>query len=77
MDGLTDRQTDVLRFIRRYIDAESIGPSVRDIAAAIQIKSPNAVLRHLRAIEIAGYIRRKPGIPRGIILVDRSKPSKN
>jgi repressor LexA len=77
MDGLTNRQTDVLRFIRSYIRREGFGPSVRDICVAIGIKSPNAALRHMRAIERAGYIRRSSGIARGIILVDHSKPSQN
>jgi repressor LexA len=75
MKGLTDRQNDVLRFIRKYIKTEGLSPSVRDIGAALGIKSPNAVLRHLNKVEGAGYIRRRAGTPRGIVLCDQ--PSQN
>jgi repressor LexA len=61
---LTQRQQEILAYIedqsRRY------GPTIREIASAMQIASPNGVVCHLRALEKKGRIRRLPGISRGI-----------
>jgi repressor LexA len=66
---LTKRQQEVLAYIeeqsRRY------GPTVREIAAALHIKSPNGVVCHLTALERKGRIKRLPGISRGIELLER------
>ena len=61
---LTERQQEVLDFIRR--NAALYGPTVREIAAALQIASPNGVVCHLKALERKGRIRRAPGMTRGI-----------
>ena len=61
---LTQRQQEILAYIedksRRY------GPTIREIALAMQIASPNGVVCHLRALEKKGRIRRQRGVSRGI-----------
>jgi repressor LexA len=42
---------------------------VREIAAEFGIRSPNGVVAHLRALEKKGFIKRRPGITRGIEVV--------
>lgn len=64
---LTDKQRQVLEFIRA--NSGMYGPAVREIAAAFGIKSPNGVSCHLRALEKKGWLKRRPGIARGIEVV--------
>lgn len=61
---LTERQAQVLEFIRA--NSSLYGPAVREIAAALGIKSPNGVACHLRALERKGFISRRPRVARGI-----------
>ena len=66
-DKLTQRQQEVYEFICK--NAGFYGPTVREIAAALQIASPNGVMCHLEALEQKGYIRRRPRVGRGIEVV--------
>jgi repressor LexA len=61
---LTDRQRQVLEFIKQNMAFFS--PTVREIAAAMSIKSPHGVTVHLEALERKGRIRMAKGKPRGI-----------
>lgn len=65
---LTDRQRQVLEFIKQNMACFS--PTVREIAAAMSIKSPHGVTVHLEALERKGYIRMANGKPRGIEVID-------
>lgn len=65
---LTDRQREVLEFIKNNMAFFS--PTVREIAAAMSIKSPHGVTVHLEALERKGYIRMANGKPRGIEVID-------
>lgn len=69
MKQLTERQTEILDFIRDYIAEEHLPPAVADIARAFKFKSPNAVTGHLRALKRKGHIRLRPGRARNIELV--------
>lgn len=61
---MTERQREVYEFVR--LNIAFYGPTVREIAAAMSMKSPNAVMHHLKALERKGYIARDPRKPRGI-----------
>lgn len=65
---LTDRQREVLDFIKANMHLYS--PTVREIAAAMSIKSPHGVTVHLEALERKGRIRMAKGKPRGIEVVN-------
>lgn len=64
--ALTRRREQVLAFIREHAARTGAPPTVREIAAALGIPSPNAVTGHLRALERAGLIERTPRRSRGI-----------
>ena len=68
---LTSRQTDVLAYLRAYLDAHGYPPATREIAQELAI-TDTAAHGHLVAIERKGYLRRAPGIARGIRLLDSS-----
>jgi repressor LexA len=61
---LTDRQREVLDFIKANIGF--YGPTVREIAAAMSITSPNGVVVHLKALQRKGYIKRASNKARAI-----------
>ncbi len=65
---LTPRQSRILEFLREKLDADSSGPTVREIAERFKIKSPNGVTGHLRALERKGFITRIPHKSRSITL---------
>ena len=64
---LTKRQQQMLNVIRSH--SILCGPTIRFLGDAMQIKSPNGVVCHLRALEEKGYIRRKKRVARGIEVV--------
>jgi repressor LexA len=59
MNGLTERQLEVLRFIARQIDDAGYPPTIREIGEALDIRSTNGVNDHLRALERKGYLTRE------------------
>jgi repressor LexA len=67
---MTARQREVYDFIRSKIFERGYGPTVREIAEAFGIRSPNGVMCHLRALEKKGFILREPNMSRAIQLVD-------
>jgi repressor LexA len=56
--ALTQTQQHILDFIRTYIEQNGYPPAIRDIGRAFEIKSPNGVMCHLRALQKKGYIHR-------------------
>jgi repressor LexA len=71
---LTDRQREIYDFIREKIESRGYGPTVREIGAAFEIKSPNGVMCHLKALEKKGLIIREGFSARAIQLVDHRRP---
>lgn len=64
---LTRRQSQALDFIRA--NSGLYGPTVREIATAMGIASPNGVVAHLKALEQKGLIKRTPRKSRGIEVI--------
>lgn len=59
MQGLTQRQHQVLEFIRQSITQRGYPPTLREIGAHMGIRSTNGVNDHLRALERKGYLTRE------------------
>jgi len=68
MPELTERNKQVLDFIREYIEAHGYPPSIREIAAHLGVSGTVGVVKHLNALERGGYIRRMRGSSRGLSL---------
>jgi repressor LexA len=66
---LTDRQREIYEFIRDKIESRGYGPTVREIGEGFDIKSPNGVMCHLKALEKKGLIKRTNNRARAIELV--------
>jgi repressor LexA len=67
---LTERQREIYDFIRDKIEGRGFGPTVREIGEGFDIKSPNGVMCHLKALEKKGLIKRTGFRARAIQLVD-------
>ncbi len=74
MKELTIRQTEVLDFIKNFIELNSYAPSVRDIAASFSITA-KAAHDHLKALEKKGKIHSQSGISRSTGVVGFSTSS--
>ncbi len=72
---LTERQREIYDFIRDKIESRGYGPTVREIGLAFDIKSPNGVMCHLKALEKKGLIIREGFSARAIQLVDHRRPA--
>lgn len=68
MSELKPKEKRVLDFIRTSISANGFAPSVRDICAALDIKSTSTVHLYLRRLEEKGFIDRCDGKSRAIRL---------
>lgn len=72
MSDLTERQTEVLGAIKTLLRERGIPPTTREIGKVLGIEDqPNAVSQHLEALEKKGFIRRYPGVSRGIVLTEK------
>ncbi len=72
---LTQKQHEIYDFIREKIEGRGYGPTVREIGEAFDIKSPNGVMCHLKALEKKGMIKRETFSARAIQLVDHRRPA--
>lgn len=71
-DDLTNKQLQILSFLKSELKSKGYPPSVREICAAVGIKSTSTVHSYLSKIEAKGYIRRDPTKPRAIEIFDNS-----
>lgn len=68
MQELTERQQEILDFIRVHIEDRGLPPTRAEIAKALGFKSPNAAEQHLKALARKGALELVPGSSRGIRL---------
>ncbi len=72
MRASEENQRRILDFIRREIEDKGYPPSVREICAAVGLKSTSTVHAHLNQLERRGLIRRDPTKPRALEVLDNS-----
>ncbi len=69
---ITDKQREILEYIKAEILNKGYPPAVREICEAVKLKSTSSVHAHLETLEKNGYIRRDPTKPRAIEIVDEN-----
>ena len=69
-EKLTDKQTQILEYIRHEILAKGYPPSIREICQAVDLKSTSSVHAQLSSLEATGYIRRDLTKSRSIEIID-------
>ena len=67
-----DNQQRILDFIKAEIEEKGYPPSVREICAAVGLRSTSTVHAHLNHLEEQGLIRRDSTKPRALEVVDGS-----
>jgi repressor LexA len=67
---LTERQQQVLDYIKEMVDARGYPPSVREIGEAVGLSSPSSVHAQLNSLVAAGAIKKDPAKPRAIMITD-------
>ena len=65
---LSQREEQVLRFVREYRDHREIMPSIREIGAACGLSSTNTVEYALKGLARKGYVERYANVARGVRL---------
>jgi len=76
LNALTSRQKEIYEFIREMIQVRGFPPTVREIGDQFEIKSPNGVMCHLKALQKKGLIHRDQRMSRAIQLLDEPTPGR-
>ncbi|MDO4174527.1 MAG: transcriptional repressor LexA [Eubacteriales bacterium] len=66
MRPITEKQKQILHFIRECTAEQGYPPSVREIAAAVGLRSPSSVHAHLKRLRDLGYLEQEEGKTRTI-----------
>ena len=72
MRPISDKQKQILAFIREYTAEQGYPPSVREIGAAVGLRSPSTVHSHLKRLQELGYLEKDEHKTRAITLAGRS-----
>ena len=74
-ESLTDRQTELLHYLRDYQRENGVMPSTREIQRHFGFASQTAAMSHLRALEKKGIIQRYAGKARAVVFpADLDRP---
>ena len=76
MKYLTERQRDILQFIRDFQKQRGVAPTHREICDQFGFSSYGTVYKHLSLLEKKGLIRRDWNQKRGVELVEQNEPAK-
>lgn len=74
MKYLTERQRDILQFIRDFQGQRGVAPTHREICDHFGFSSYGTVYKHLSLLEKKGLIRRDSNQKRGVELVEKEPP---
>lgn len=67
---LSERQQQVLEYIKETVEGRGYPPSVREIGEAVGLSSPSSVHAQLNSLVEAGMIKKDPSKPRAIMITD-------
>lgn len=76
MVDLTNNEKAVYEYIQDKITYDGYAPSVRDIAAALGIRSTSTVHAYMRRLEEKGYITKEQGKSRAVKIERKGEPDK-
>jgi len=57
-DNLTKKQSEILKFINKFIAENGYSPSIREICAATGFKSTSSVHAHLKPLNIMAMLQK-------------------
>lgn len=75
MSKLTKRQSEILSFLKTWIEDNGYPPTRAEIAKELGFRSPNAAEDHLKALARKGAIEMIPGASRGMKIIESADTS--
>lgn len=75
MKKLTPMHQKILAFIKEFNETKGYSPSVREICAAVGLRSPSTVHCHLKNLQEAGYLVKDGNKTRSLTLPSAPKPA--
>lgn len=76
MENLTERQGEILNYIKEYIVNHGYPPTVREIGASLGVSSPATIHAHLTNLENKGFIKKQGSKNRAIELLVENEYAK-
>ncbi len=76
IDELGGKQKKVYQYIKSYSEEHGYPPSVREICAAVGLKSTSTVHGHINRLKKKGLLRRDPAKPRAIEILDEDNEAR-
>ena len=67
---MKDREKKILEYMKAEIREKGYPPTVREICAALGIKSTSTVHKDIANLEKEGYLKKDPARPRALLVVD-------
>ena len=64
---LTEKQRQILEYLKQEILQRGFPPSVREICEAVSLRSTSSVHAHLETLERKGYIKRDATKPAALV----------
>lgn len=71
-EDLSQKQLEILLYIKSEIQRQGYPPAVREICKGVGLKSTSTVHAHLETLESKEYIRKDPSKPRAIEILDKN-----
>ena len=68
---LTERQQQLLEFLKEYHSSNGLMPSTREIQVHFGFASQTAAVSHLKALEKKGVIQKVPGKARALVFPEQ------
>lgn len=72
----SDKQLQILDFIKEFSDEKGYPPSVREIGSAVGLKSPSTVHSHIKKLQELGLLRKEDHCTRSLTLPGRDSKKK-
>lgn len=69
-EGLSDKQIQILQYIKDELTLRGYPPSIREICKAVGLSSTSTVHAHLNTLEEKGYIKKGTNKRRALELID-------
>ena len=69
-EGLSDKQIQILQYIKDELTLRGYPPSIREICKAVGLSSTSSVHAHLNTLEEKGYIKKGTNKRRALELID-------
>lgn len=70
MDRLKDRERKILNYMKEEIRDKGYPPTVREICAAVGIKSTSTAHKDIESLVRQGFLKKDPSKPRALMVVD-------